>query len=88
MTPKEKAKELINKFKRYVDDTIPGERAFEYSNKQEILNCVECAKITVDEVIEQWKVVDAYIADAKGELNLNLRYWLEVKHEVNNFIFE
>lgn len=39
----------------------------------------ELALTAVDEIIEQWKIIDIYLADGNGELNQNLRYWIEVQ---------
>jgi len=39
--------------------------------------------VTVKEVVAQWEVVDAYIANGQGKLNPNLRYWYEVEQELN-----
>jgi hypothetical protein len=41
-----------------------------------------CALSCVDEVISQWDYIDTYLADANGELNPNLKYWMEVKQEI------
>jgi|LauGreDrversion4_2_1035121.scaffolds.fasta_scaffold401469_2 hypothetical protein len=73
MTPQEKAKELRDKFqdrlfdKRHV--TIYQEDA------------VECALITVDEIIKTLKDNDLYIG---GETNIDeiIIFWQEVKREL------
>lgn len=83
MTPKEKAKELIEKFKPNVycysgsgmlTNTYDEETAQHYS--------IQCAIIAVDEIIDQWDYVDTYLANLGGEFNPNLRYWQEVKTEL------
>ena len=72
MTPKEKAKELYFKYYQQVaDGSFP-----EYNAKQ-------CALIAVNEIIDQWEYIYVHIADGMGELNPNLKYWYEVKHELN-----
>ena len=67
MTPKEKAKELIEKF-----IFINGNSFF----------AKDCAIIAVDEIIDQWDYIDTYLANLGGEFNPNLRYWQEVKTEL------
>ena len=68
MTAVETAQELVDKF---------------------TFSCRECdnarlsALIAVDEIIEQWEYIYVHIADGMGELNPNLKYWYEVKHELN-----
>ncbi len=46
------------------------------------IECKQCALIAVDLVINQWEYIDTYLADANGELNPNLKYWYEVKQEI------
>lgn len=83
MTPKEKANELIEKFKPNVycyygsgmlTDTYDDDTALYFSKK--------CAIVAVDEIIDQWDYVDTYLANLGGEFNPNLRYWQEVKTEL------
>lgn len=67
MTPKQEAKKLIKSY--YLP--FPFQKlSFNF------------ALIAVDKIIEQWEIVDAYLADGQGELNPNLKYWLEVKDEI------
>jgi hypothetical protein len=42
----------------------------------------QCALIAVDEIIQQWEVIDTYIADFGGELNQSLKFWQQVKQEI------
>jgi hypothetical protein len=65
-SPKEKAKELAMKFDKY------GETD----------NAKQCALIAVDEIIQQWEVIDTYVADFGGELNQSLKFWQQVKQEI------
>ena len=46
------------------------------------LTVKDYALIAVDEIIDQWEYIYAHIADGMGELNPNLKYWYEVKHEL------
>lgn len=68
-SPKQKAEELVDKY-------ITAGCLF--------ANAIECAKIAVDEIIDQWFMIDTYLGDWNRELNPNLRYWQEVKNELNN----
>ena len=68
MTPKEKAKELVDKF-----STVGLQQRNEGRT---------CALITVDEIISQWEYIDIYLSDLGGELNINLKYWYQVKQEI------
>ena len=79
MTPKEKAASIFNQ--HYVlfleaDSDISEEILISILAKK-------CALLSVKEVIEQWEVIDTYIADGRGELNQNLKYWYEVRKELN-----
>jgi hypothetical protein len=74
MTPKDKAKELFNKM-YFVDDPIGN---FPMC----IETAIQCALIAVDEIIQQWEVIDTYTADFGGKLNQNLKYWQQVKQEI------
>lgn len=78
MTPKEKAEELVDKFKlhSYYDahDLTPKFRR-EESN---IESAVECALIAVDEIFFALK----YNLD--GATSGSVKYWTEVKQEIKN----
>jgi hypothetical protein len=73
-SPKEKAQELFDKY-YIVCQEFTEEIQCSIQAKQ-------CALIAVDEIIEQWELIHAYIANGMGELNPNLKYWYEVKHEI------
>lgn len=79
MTPKEKATSIYNQ--HYV---LLLEADSDIS--QEVLISIlakKCALMSVKEVVEQWEVIDVYLADGGGELNQNLKYWYEVREELN-----
>ena len=81
MTPKEKATSIYNQ--HYV---LLLEADSDIS--QEVLISIlakKCALLSVKEVVEQWEVIDTYISDGGGELNQNLKYWYEVREELNKF---
>jgi hypothetical protein len=69
MTPKEKAEQIKKRFK---------DRG--YTNEVEIK---EMSLIVVNEVVEQWELIDTYLKDGNGELNPNLRYWYGVIDVIN-----
>jgi hypothetical protein len=71
MTPQEKAQELVEKYYPLSMDSF-----------RTLIYAKQCAVIAVDEIIEQWELIHAYIANGMGELNPNLKYWYEVKHEL------
>lgn len=69
MTPKEKAKELVDKF-------IPHSSGNSNNNEAK-----ECALIAVDEIIESYEFDVAYDVENKRAMD-NLNYWDEVKQEL------
>ena len=78
MTPKEKAKELVSKYitnqnSWYLENLVDGLR---------VAQAKQCALIAVDEIIQQWEVIDTYIADFGGELNQSLKFYQQVKQEI------
>lgn len=72
MESKNKAEELVEKFR----DEMP-EVYFESIN----YNAIECAKIAVDEIIEQY-IKFQWWHDRVGKEGIE--YWQEVKNELNN----
>ena len=77
MTPKEEAKELVDKFKKYVDD---GRHNGLYSSEITFENQKQCALIAVDKI-------DLLIQKStqKDDPYCNLfalEYWQEVKQEI------
>ena len=73
MKATEKAASLIVKFSAQ----LPY-----YTKKDNMRKSVICALVCVEEIIDQWKYIDTYLADLRGELNPNLKYWYEVKEEL------
>lgn len=69
MEVKDKAEELVNKMHKA-------------NWKMTNYSAVSCAMVCVDEIISQWEYIDTYLADLKGDLNPNLRYWYSVKQEL------
>ena len=72
MTPKEKAEELVERFGRVIrfQDTYYSEEELYKMHKKDVK---ECALICVEQMIE---ACEGYI---KG-----IKYWQEVKQEINN----
>jgi len=69
MTPKEKAKQLFDKYIYYVEAI---------SETQQIGNARECALIFVEEML--WDTFD----HNNGDTSLDrIKYWQEVKKEIN-----
>jgi hypothetical protein len=74
MTPKEKAIELVNKFRDYTNGDDPN-NDYRFSPAIEKENAKKCALIAVDEILEDRKEMD-------GMKVINDPYWLEVKQEI------
>ena len=71
MTPKEKAKELVLKFKDYADDDYTIERGIDSFYLYN--NCKQSALICVDEMIEELEdIEDGYRVD-------RVEFWYKVK---------
>ena len=85
MTPKEKAKELINKYINLTEECNCLEymcvcfRISEYKAK-------ECALIAVDEIINVCPYIDLKIRETEDQLSAFdfqfVSYWQEVKQEI------
>ena len=83
MTAKEKAKELTDNFRPYVDSEIAGEKDFIYSKEQETRLSMKCALITVDEILKNLNDTIPFFA-SNNELLGSPIYWNEVKTEIKN----
>jgi hypothetical protein len=70
MTPKDKAKELFDKFMKPVDGLHKYPMCFDTAK--------QCALIAVDEVIEA-------LHENHWQNRLIIDYWEEVKHELENY---
>jgi hypothetical protein len=74
MTPKEKAQELVDKFKEIIPaeyDHIDG--GYDLLNLE--FNARDCARITVDEIFKTGLLEGS-------TLGINKKYWQEVKKEI------
>lgn len=72
MTPKEKAQELVNKFREFADG-IDSETD-RFSPNIEKKNAKRCALIAVDEILNNNKILFEDV--------LNDQYWEEIKQEI------
>lgn len=73
MTPKEKAKQLIEK----ITETLNDADMYGWYNPA----CKNCALIAVDEIINALKIADITSMDGNWYIN----EWLEVKQEIENY---
>lgn len=79
MIPKEKAKELVNKYKYYVHGCVGSSMFTNTEYPEQILaQAKKCALIAVDEIIKA-----LHDADTAYDLVLKIDYWQEVKEEIN-----
>ena len=78
MTPKEKAKELINKYKEFTEDNFA----------ESYYNAKQCALIAVDEILSTRpgspypQDVGLVVNGVYNIINYPEKYWQEVKQEI------
>ena len=86
MTPKEKAKELVDRFKPLADWNN------EYGSAEAKTNHIkakQCALICVDEILDENSANNvsndcAWVKDEDGKFRMtNEQFWQAVKHEIN-----
>ena len=77
MTPKEKAKTLIDKFKGYSFNNFDND-----ATEQRTDNAKKCAIILVDEILEYI----GEIATIEYHFGKSIAYWKDVKDEIKEFI--
>jgi hypothetical protein len=80
MTPKDKAKELIEKYLK-LDIEIGGQ--YDGYLTMKMHDAKQCALIAVDEILEVVK----FYEEKNGRLlidNIRVMYWQEVKQEIEN----
>ena len=74
MTPKEKAKELVYKYRNEITSFLDD-------NKKK-LNAIRCALVAVNEILQifnnEWTKLDFWTEEINGTIN----YWQEVKKEL------
>ena len=83
MTPQEKAKELVDKFKQYsffeTDIDIKQDDLF----KQQLQSAKQCALIAVDEILRA-KPGGGYMTDVEYISTDSTKYWNEVREEIQS----
>lgn len=80
MTPKEKAKELVNKYKPFVYCYSGSGMLINEEDEGVILNnSKQCALIAVDEILN-----DDWYIPSFDEMMERKKYWEQVKNEINN----
>lgn len=80
MTPKEKATELVDKFKYYVHGYVGSSMLTNYEYPEQILSqAKKVAQITVDESINTLRNL-GIIGDMK--INFAIKHWEWVKEEI------
>jgi hypothetical protein len=81
MTPKEKAKELIDKFLL----EVTGVDRYSYNiDSMNLFSAKQCALIAVDELIENHNKMKDFLFSEIGYLITSPEYWKEVKQEIEN----
>ena len=80
MTPKEKAKELIEMFIFFASNEGTTEDGFIYSDEMQMFNAKQCALIAVDEIINNNKILKVLTQNTMH----NTRYLQQVKQEIEN----
>jgi hypothetical protein len=79
MTAKEKAQELVNKFRKYASG---DDDDYRFSPAIEKENAKKCALIAVDEILNNSTSYNAYDGVINNELWADDEYWQEVKQEI------
>jgi len=81
MTPKEKAEDLVDKYKYFVSGYIGSSFLTGTEYPEQILShAKQCALIAVEEIINLFDdSLQPYLMNL-----MNKKYWLEVKQEINN----
>ena len=74
MTPKEKAKQLVDRFRPHAYGLDETER---FSPNQERLSAIQCALIAVDEILKEKADCHRYECNGNGT-----EYWQQVKQEI------
>ena len=80
MTPKEKAKELIEMFIFFASNEGTTEDGFIYSDEMQMFNAKQCALIAVDEILNNNKILKVLTQNTMH----NTRYLQQVKQEIEN----
>ena len=68
---KQKAIQLVDKFRRHVDSHVSGEHTFEFSKMKETVNAKACAQIVCDEKLigeQPWLYKFALYTEVKNQI--------------------
>ena len=78
MTPKEKATELVEKYKQYVT-------TFDcyYDPDGVLKDAIQCALIAVDEIIKANPIIPLTMMLESEAIDMAIEFWNEVKSEIN-----
>ena len=82
MTPKEKAKELIEMFIFFASNEGTTEDGFIYSDEMQMFNAKQCALIAVDEILNNFGLTcngQTFFTEYRA-----VEFWQEVKKEIEN----
>ena len=77
MTPKEKAKELVDKFMPFSEANWHELAMLSELRESRLINAKECAMLAVDEVINSVVVTNLSVAENQ------FLFWEQVKQEIN-----
>ena len=83
MEPKEKAIELIDKFRPYVDSEIAGETNFQFSKEQETSMAKKCALVAVYEILQSNPTIKGTSEDLVTQIVQTKAYWYRVIEALN-----
>lgn len=79
MTAKEKAQELVNKFRKYAHGHDDNNR---FSPAMEKESGIQCALIAIDEILNNAVGYNAYDGVTGSDIWIDTEYWQEVKQEI------
>jgi hypothetical protein len=79
-TPQEKAKALVESFRKYVINDIDGENDFVFSYEEQTKNAKQCALIAIAEIDSI--LVKSTPKDDPYCFLMSMDYWQEVKSEI------
>jgi len=83
MNAKDKAKELVEKYKYYVHGYVGSSMLTNHEYPEQILSqAKKCALIAVDEILKvldsEWTKLDFWVEELSGTIH----YWQQVKSEI------
>lgn len=82
MTPKEKAKQIIEQYQLDIFNSVPSLQSDYF------ILCIrqtakKCATIAANEIIHQYKTLNVGLADGRY-IHEKVNYWLQVLNEIEN----